>query len=90
MQFKYYYINGEYFYYTPEELDLQHELTKIILSDYFGELEKELTSEQIAKLSAGILNFTEDNDNWQKLYEDYEDRLHSAFSERAFKYDKED
>lgn len=87
MEFKYtrYLRNGDCydFYYEPALEDLKEETVNLILDDYYPKYREELNNEQRENVRTMIEKFTDDNDNWQALFDWYKEALEDVFKEEA-------
>lgn len=87
MEFKYtrYLKNGDCydFYYEPKLEDLKHETINLILDDYYPNYYKDLQHWQCENVRQLIEKFTDDNDNWQALFDWYKEALEDVFKEEA-------
>ena len=78
-------IEGYDFIYEPTEKDLKEETINAVCEAYFEDLMKTLTVSERIKLKTGLKMFTDDNHNWELLFNDFEEVLHEAFEEDALK-----
>ena len=93
-----YYISGsdeyEYDYdeyeYTVEDYDLKDAIVDELLDCYFKKEEIILFSaDQIFAIRKSLKAYTDDNDNWEQLLEDFEYELKERFRDDAYEEYKE-
>ena len=75
---------GYWFEYEVDEENLQEAIVDLLFDVYF---DKETTdtfsvSQKVA-IKEALKNLTDDNGNWEELYNDFEDDLKSMFEEEA-------
>ena len=78
-------IEGYDFIYEPTEKDLKEETINAVCDAYFEDLMRTLTVSERIKLKSGLKMFTDDNNNWELLFNDFEEVLHEAFEKEALK-----
>ena len=71
------------FCYDVDDVNAKYETIRLVCEDYFKELMATLNREQLVLLLSGIHNLTDDNDDWGKLYDYYNDRIVEKFREEA-------
>lgn len=71
-------------YYEVDEEDIKDVLVDMLFETYFTEDEQmSFNTLQISTIKDMIRNFTNDNGNWEQLYNDFEDELKDYFEEEA-------
>ena len=75
---------GDEFEYEPSEEELKRELVDLLYYEYFSKEDIDgFTENQEEAIKKALKNFTDDNDNWEDLYDAYEESLMSIFEEDA-------
>lgn len=77
---------GFEFEYQPEEESLKKEVVDILFNRYFTKKDINSFSEnQIICIKNALKDFTDENNNWEQLYDDFEDKLEDAFRDEALR-----
>lgn len=71
-------------YYEPDEERMQDEVVDLLFDFYFKENKHKFNIEQTIIIKEALKTFTDDNKNWDDLYDDFEDELKDIFEQEAF------
>ena len=83
--FTYYDVNDTEMNYTPTEDELKKAIVYELFYCYFKEKEREMfNTDQICVIKKALKNFTDDNDNWEDLADDFESELKEYFRDDAY------
>ena len=83
--FTYYDVNDNEITFTPEYDELKDAIVEELFYCYFREEERVLFSVyQICAIKKALKNFTNDNDNWEDLADDFESELKEHFRDDAY------
>ena len=76
----------EDFEYSPLEDDLKDAIVEELFYLYFDKKERELfdTTNQRVAIKKALRKFTDDNDNWEELANDFESELKEYFRDEAY------
>jgi hypothetical protein len=69
--------------YTVEDSDLKTAIVDELFYTYFKEKEM-FDTNQILVIKKALKNFTDDNDNWEELANDFESELKEYFRDNAY------
>ena len=83
--YTYYTVNDDEYEYTAENKKLKTAIIDELFYTYFDKKERALFSaNQICVIKKALKNFTDDNDNWEKLADDFESELKEYFRDDAY------
>jgi hypothetical protein len=76
----------EEYEYTPEDDALYYAIIECVYETYFDKIAKEHKWDNETKraIKKGLFTYTEDNDNWEELADDFEDKLKEYFKDDAY------
>ena len=72
---------GYYFDYDVDDEEAKEEVVRLVANEYFRDLK--LTDIQCEELYKGIKSLTDDTDNWEDLFEYYNEELTEIFEDEA-------
>lgn len=76
--------------YTPDDNELKDAIIEEVFYTYLSKKERNSFSDEQTRLIKSVLRrFTEDNDNWDKLADDFESELQEAFEQDAIDFFEE-
>lgn len=72
--------------YTPEDDELYSAIIECVYEAYFEKISKEKKWDNETKraIKKGLFTYTEDNDNWEDLADDFESELKEYFRDDAY------
>ena len=79
---------GYDFTYEPDEKDLKGAVVDLLYETYFKE--EGFNGNQRLAIKEALKNFTDDNNNWEELYEYFEDELKEMFEDEAMESENND
>ena len=74
---------GYDFDYSVDDEEAKDEVVRLIANEYFRNLD--VTYSQCKELYKGIRQLTDDNDNWEELFEYYNEELTEIFEDEALR-----
>ena len=83
--YTYYTVNDDEYEYTVEDNELKDAIVDELFYCYFNENERLFFSaDQIVVIKKALKNYTDDNDNWEDLADDFESDLKEVFRDDAY------
>lgn len=83
--YTYYDVNDTKINYTPSEDELKKAIVDELFYTYFKKEERlKFSVNQMCAIKNALKNLTDDNDNWEKLADDFESELKEYFRDDAY------